>query len=252
MPTDESFFEPASSSSVLSSEIERFSAMAEEWWNPQGPMKPLHAMNETRLKWIHAHFSQHVRQGFPIRSVLDLGCGAGLASEGMARRGYNVLGVDASKKAIEAAKSHLHHFPLDKKSGTLSYQAGSAEDLRDQGKTFDAILALEIIEHVADPTTFVQTLSGLLNPNGLIVFSTLNRTMLSLLIAKIGAEYLLRLLPIGTHEWKKFITPTELGRYILQAGLRVTDIAGMAPSPTGHWAVSTSTKVNYIAIATNG
>lgn len=233
--------------SVVPDEIARFSALADRWWDPSGPMRPLHAMNGLRLDWARRHLpSPRAGESAPVTRLLDIGCGAGLASEGLARMGYDVLGLDASDAAIAAARAHVQAHPLPPGTGPLAYRAGSAEDLDAEGARFDAITALEVIEHVADPAAFLRLLAGMVEPGGVIIVSTLNRTLRSLATAKIGAEYILRLLPVGTHEWRKFITPAELGTYAGQAGLRVSDIAGMAPGLSG-WRESRDLGVNYIA-----
>lgn len=232
--------------SVSPSEIARFSELADRWWDPAGPMRPLHAMNELRIGWSLAHLPPPLDGHGVARRLLDIGCGAGLASEAFARAGFDVTGLDASSAAITAGRQHLRHHPLPEGSGPLSYRCGSAEDLCAEGARFDAISALEVIEHVTDPAAFLQMLATMLNPGGTIIVSTMNRTLRSLAMAKIGAEYVLRLLPVGTHEWRKFITPSELGGYAVQAGLRVADIAGMVPG-LGGWRESRDLGVNYIA-----
>ena len=226
---------------VSPAEIARFDAMAEDWWNPNGPMRPLHAMNPLRTAWVQSRIAEHFKT--PV-TLLDVGCGAGLAAEALARRGHQVTGIDAAPQAIEAARAHA-----EPQSLPLEYRHATAEDLRAEGKNFQVITALEVIEHVPDPAIFLQTLAALLEPGGLLVVSTLNRTRRSYLTAKLGAEYLLRWLPIGTHDWQKFLTPPELATHLRQAGLGVTDIAGMVPSSLG-WRISTSTAVNYIVAAT--
>lgn len=240
----------ASPSSVSAEEIARFGRLAARWWDPRGPMRPLHEMNPLRVAWVDRHLAplQTLQPDRAIR-LLDIGCGAGLASEALADLGYDVLGVDASAEAIEAAQAHAVLHPT---SGPLAYRTASAEDLLADGQRFDAITALEVIEHVTDPAAFLGLLAGLLQPQGIIVLSTLNRTWQSLAMAKIGAEYVLRLLPAGTHDWNRFITPAELSRHAAAAGLRVVDIAGMVPAPGNSWRESRRLGVNYIVALTNG
>lgn len=202
-------------------------------------------MNALRIDWACRHLPLQGRHSRKVR-VLDIGCGAGLASEALAKAGHDVLGLDASPKGIAAAQAHLAANPLTKGAGPLAYRVGSAEELVAEERKFDAVIALEIIEHVTDPERFMAMLATLAEPGGVVIVSTMNRTLKSLAIGKIGAEYLLRLLPIGTHEWRKFITPAELGRYARSAGLSIQAIAGMVPSFSG-WQESRNLDVNYIA-----
>ncbi len=224
-------------SSVRPDEVARFDALAERWWDPKGPMAPLHAMNPLRVGWIDRRIAAGSR-------VLDVGCGAGLASEAMAGLGHEVLGIDAAGAAIDAARAHAAGQGL-----ALEYRAAAAEDLVAEGQRFQVVTALEVIEHVADPAAFLQLLRALLDPGGLVFVSTLNRTARSLLVAKLGAEYVLRLLPVGTHEWRRFVTPMELSAQARDAGLRLTETAGMSFSPRARvWRESRDLSVNYIGM----
>lgn len=229
--------------SVTPAEIARFDAMAAKWWDPNGPMRPLHRMNPLRTGWIE----DRVRRRFGDGGVrlLDIGCGAGIASEAFARLGHDVLGLDAAGEAIAAARAHAEGQGL-----RLVYREGTAEALLAEGARFPVITALEVIEHVARPASFMRVLAGLLEPGGLLFLSTLNRTPRSFVVAKLGAEYLLRWLPVGTHDWRKFVTPAEMGGMARAAGLRMSDVAGMALDPVGgRWSASRDMAVNYIAAA---
>ena len=220
---------------ALPTEIARFDALAARWWDTQGPMRALHAMNALRVGWIAQHLS-------PGQAVLDVGCGAGLAAEALARRGNSVLGIDAAAQALAAARAHAAP------GLTVEYRLASTSDLVAEGRRFPAVTALEVIEHVADPAGFLQDLAALLEPGGQLFVSTINRTARSLVVAKWGAEYVLRLLPPGTHEWRRFVTPVELARHARAAGLRVVDSTGMRFDPLRQrWTASRDHAVNYIA-----
>ncbi|MCC6717436.1 MAG: bifunctional 2-polyprenyl-6-hydroxyphenol methylase/3-demethylubiquinol 3-O-methyltransferase UbiG [Acetobacteraceae bacterium] len=233
--------------SVDAAEVARFNALAGEWWDPDGPMRPLHRMNPARIGWIDARLRQHFPPGQlpgPVR-LLDVGCGAGLAAEALARRGHHVTGIDAAADALAAARHHAEGADLP-----LTYRAGTAEALLAAGERFGAITALEVIEHVADPAGFLRTLAGLLDPGGLLFVSTLNRTRRAWLSAILGAEYVLRLLPTGTHDWRRFVTPAELGRLMRGSGLRLADITGLVPDLRhGGWRAGGGLAVNYLAMA---
>lgn len=232
--------------SVTPAEIARFDAMAADWWNPNGPMRPLHRMNPLRTGWI----GQRVRQRFGDAGVrlLDVGCGAGIAAEAFARQGHEVLGLDAAGEAIAAARAHAEGQGL-----RLAYREGAAEALVAEGARFPVITALEVIEHVADAPRFMRLLADLLEPGGLLFLSTLNRTPRSFVTAKLGAEYVLRWLPVGTHDWRKFVTPAELGAMARAAGMRMSDVAGMTLDPIGgKWLTGRDMAVNYIAAVVKG
>ena len=238
---------------MIGAEIAKFDALAARWWDPQGPMKPLHRMNPLRTGWIAERIARaHGRDpaapdALAGLALLDVGCGAGLASEAFARRGAEVTGLDAAGEALDAARAHAAAGGL-----RIDYREGLPEDLP-EGEVFDAVIALEVIEHVADRHAFLAALARATRPGGLVFLSTLNRTPRAFLLAKLGAEYLLRLLPVGTHDWKMFVTPAELGAGLRAVGFQVTDIAGMTMDPlTGRWRAGRDVGVNYIVMARGG
>jgi 2-polyprenyl-6-hydroxyphenyl methylase/3-demethylubiquinone-9 3-methyltransferase len=201
-------------------------------------MKPLHRMNPARIGWIESLVDGPTR-------ILDVGCGAGLAAEALARRGHDVLGIDAAVETIEAARAHAEGQGL-----RLSYRSCVAEEVAAEGLRFPMVISLEVIEHVPDPAAFVGVLAGLLEPGGVLVLSTLNRTPRAWVTAKLGAEYVLRMLPIGTHDWKAFITPAELAGMVRAAGLRVGQTTGLLADPlSGQWRTGRDMAVNYMMAA---
>ena len=236
---------------VDAEEIRRFAAIADEWWDPEGKFKPLHAMNPVRIGWardrIADRFGRDPLAPRPLSglSVLDAGCGGGLVAEPLARLGAAVTAIDAEPETVGIARAHAAAAGLD-----IDYRCAAVESLA--GERFDAVLALELVEHVPDPGAFVRAAAALLKPGGLMLFSTLNRTAASLLKAKIGAEYLLRWLPPGTHRFSRFVKPSELARAIREAGLRPAAVSGMSYAPlSGAWSLSRDLSVNYLMAATS-
>jgi 2-polyprenyl-6-hydroxyphenyl methylase/3-demethylubiquinone-9 3-methyltransferase len=237
---------------IDSAEIARFESMAAEWWDQDGAARPLHRMNPLRIGYVRdricARLGRDPLAPKPLAGlkILDVGCGGGLLSEPMARLGAQVTGVDAGAEAIGVARAHAAESGLD-----IDYRCTSAEDLAASGARFDTVLALEIVEHVADVDAFCGALSGLLRPDGTLVMSTLNRTRRSWAVTIFGAEMVLRMIPRGTHDWKKFLKPHELAAALRRAGLAVHDIAGMVPDPRdGTWRLaSQALAVNYILTA---
>ena len=235
--------------SVDPAEVAKFEAMSAEWWDPNGKFKPLHMLNPCRLDYltqqIAQEFNRDLRAPEPFKGLrlLDIGCGGGLLAEPMARLGAEVVGADAAARNIPVAQLHAEQSGL-----TIEYRHCAAEDLAAAGEQFDIVLAMEIIEHVADPQGFVRTCASLMKPNGLMLCSTLNRNPKSYMMAIIGAEWVMRWLPKGTHDWQKFITPDELYALIEGAALTPVDRKGMVFNPIS-WGWSLSDRdlsVNYV------
>ncbi len=230
-------------------EVAKFEAMAAEWWDPAGKFKPLHMLNPCRLDYITtqiaAEFDRDLTAPLPFKGLrlLDIGCGGGLLSEPMARLGAEVVGADAAARNIPVAQLHAEQMGLN-----IDYRHCAAEDLAQAGEQFDVVLNMEVVEHVADPQAFLTACQGLLKPGGLMICSTLNRNPKSFLMGIIGAEWVMRWLPKGTHDWRKFITPDELYSMIETAGLTPVDRKGMVFNPiTWSWSLSArDLSVNYV------
>ena len=233
-------------STVNQKEIEKFSKMADEWWDPNGKFKPLHRFNPIRIKYIKENIINNFKieaNESPLRNIkiLDIGCGGGLLSEPMTKLGATVTGIDASPKNIEIAKLHAKKNKLK-----INYVNCSPEKLPEQEK-FDVILNMEIVEHVEDISLFLKSCSQLLKKEGLMFVATINKTLKSYMFAIIGAEYILRWLPIGTHEWEKFVKPDELKNELLHYGLILEKLDGVKFNPIkNEWFLSKDTSVNYI------
>ena len=228
-------------------EIEKFSKIADEWWDPNGKFKPLHKFNPVRIKYIKDNIIKKFNlnsSNKPLKTIniLDIGCGGGLLSEPMSRLGASVVGIDASKKNIEVAKFHAKKNKLK-----INYICASPEILKIQ-KKFDVILSMEIVEHVEDINFFIKKSSELLKKNGLMFIATLNKTLKSYMFAIVGAEYILRWLPIGTHDWNKFIKPDELIKVTKINNLKLEKLDGINfDLLTNEWNLSSNNSVNYIA-----
>jgi len=241
-------------STAIPEEVAKFSAIADEWWDPQGKFKPLHKFNPERIRYVRdamaAHFARDLVAPTPFTglSLLDIGCGGGLIAEPLARLGFSVTGIDASEKNIGVARLHAAKSGLD-----ISYDCKTPEQLLDISERFDVVLALEVVEHVADVDVFLRAAGSLVGPGGALIAATLNRTLKSLAMAKIGAEYVLRWLPVGTHDWRKFVKPSELAAGLRGAGLTVADLKGMSYDVLrDRWGVSGDIDVNYLMLATRG
>jgi len=226
--------------------------MAAEWWDPHGKFRPLHKFNPVRLAWIRERLvARFGRDGASLRPfeglrVLDIGCGGGLVAEPMARLGAEIVAVDASERNVEIARTHARQGGIE-----IDYRCGTAEGLFESGDRFDVVLSLEVVEHVADPAAFLATCASLVRPGGALVVATINRTPQAFALAIVGAEYVLRWLPRGTHSWSKFVRPSEVAAALRPTGLVLRELAGMTYNPLKDaWRVGTDLGVNYIAFAT--
>ena len=233
-------------------EIEKFRRMAEEWWDPRGKFRPLHRFNPVRLGFLKErlcrHFGRDPKADRPLAGLrlLDIGCGGGLVAEPLTRLSAEVVGIDATARNVEVARVHAAEGGL-----TIDYRHAAAEDLAEAGESFDAVLALEIVEHVASLDAFVAASARMVRPGGLMVVATLNRTLKAFALAISGAEYVLGWLPRGTHDWKRFVRPSELEAAMRASGLALAETAGVAFNPIlDRWSLGSDLDVNYLAVAT--
>lgn len=238
-------------STVDQGEVERFSRLAQEWWNPRGKFRPLHKFNPVRLGYLKREVSAHFQRdplsprAFEGLRILDIGCGGGLVCEPLARLGADVVGVDPSATNIEVARLHAAQSGL-----SVDYRAATAEELAAAGESFDVVLALEVVEHVADVPEFLRLTSGMVRPGGLMVVATINRTLKALGLAIVGAEYVLRWLPRGTHSYDKLVRPDEVEAPLQAEGLTLLDRTGVVYDPLRDlWKESRDTDVNYMILA---
>lgn len=244
-------FETQAGGTADRDEIDRFAAQSAGWWDPTGSFAPLHRLNPVRLGYIRsellAHFrrDEHALNPFEGLKLLDIGCGGGLVAEPMARLGFRVTAVDAAAEAIAVARAHAEDSGLD-----IDYRAATAESLAAEAHRFDAVLALEIVEHVADRDAFFTALGVLARPGGIFIGATLNRTLRSFALAIVGAEYVLNWLPRGTHDWQRFVRPSEFVLGLRRNGLATVRLAGVGYDVlSGRWSLSDDLSTNYLLTA---
>ncbi|HWG03731.1 MAG TPA: bifunctional 2-polyprenyl-6-hydroxyphenol methylase/3-demethylubiquinol 3-O-methyltransferase UbiG [Beijerinckiaceae bacterium] len=243
-------------SSVDEADIEKFERLGADWWDPHGPMRPLHKLNPVRVAFVRDELARHfpatdgsrrdIRARRPLAglSIVEIGCGGGILCEPLARLGAQMVGIDPAAGNIDIARRHAEAADL-----AIDYRATTAEDLTALGTQFDAVLAMEVVEHVIDMPGFVKTVGSLVRPGGLLFAATLNRTLKSFALAIVGAEYVLGWLPKGTHQWEKFVTPGELAEAMGAADIEVVRRAGVTYRPLiDEWRLSTDTAVNYMAV----
>ncbi|MCW5722907.1 MAG: bifunctional 2-polyprenyl-6-hydroxyphenol methylase/3-demethylubiquinol 3-O-methyltransferase UbiG [Devosia sp.] len=240
-----------SQTTINDAEIAKFTAMAEEWWDPTGKFKPLHKFNPVRLSYIREHLIRHFgKDGALMRpleglTILDVGCGGGLLCEPLTRLGARVTGIDAAERNIAIARIHAEQSGLD-----IDYRATTSEALVEAGATFDVVLNMEVVEHVDNVPLYMQSCADLVRPGGLMFTATINRTARAFALAVVGAEYVLGWLPKGTHDWKKFLTPDEIRSLITRNGLVVTDETGVVYNPLADsWRAAPDMGVNYMMLA---
>jgi 2-polyprenyl-6-hydroxyphenyl methylase / 3-demethylubiquinone-9 3-methyltransferase len=251
VPSDQDGKLRATSGTIDPGEIGRFAAQAESWWDPEGSFRTLHRINPARLRFIRQQLTAHFRRDpsslrpFDGLTLLDIGCGGGLVAEPMARLGFSVTGIDAGTEAIDAARTHAEAVGL-----AIDYRVIGPESIAEAGKSFDTVLALEVIEHVADPADFLAAVSVLVRSGGAFIGATLNRTPRSFALAIVGAEYLFRWLPPGTHDWRKFLRPSEFVLGLRRNGFVATQLAGLIyDPPRAEWSLSPDLRVNYMVAA---
>jgi 2-polyprenyl-6-hydroxyphenyl methylase/3-demethylubiquinone-9 3-methyltransferase len=222
-------------------EIEKFQSIASRWWDRESEFKPLHEINPHRVSYIEQQAS-----GLEGKRILDVGCGGGILAEALALKGARVTGIDMAELSLKVARLHLHESGLD-----IDYQLSTVEAFAEQQETqFDIVTCLELLEHVPDPASIITSATRLLKPDGILILSTINRNPKSFALAILGAEYVLRLLPRGTHEYKKFIKPSEIAAQLRKLGLHASDITGMSYNPvTRHYALGRDIDVNYLLTA---
>jgi 2-polyprenyl-6-hydroxyphenyl methylase/3-demethylubiquinone-9 3-methyltransferase len=235
-------------------EIARFTDLAEEWWKPNGKFRPIHRFNPVRRNYILDRIVEHFQRerdrdtALATLRILDVGCGAGLLCEPLAERGAKVVGIDASAKNIEVARWHAAQSGLD-----IDYRHCLAEHVLGTGETFDVVLNTEVVEHVADPGQLMKECSELVKPDGVMIVATINRTLRSFVLAIVGAEYVLKWLPKGTHDWRRFLRPDEIRRMIEHHGLKINGLTGVSFNPvSGNWRLSRDLSVNYMLLASKG
>jgi 2-polyprenyl-6-hydroxyphenyl methylase/3-demethylubiquinone-9 3-methyltransferase len=240
-------------STIDEAEVARFSRISDQWWDPRGPMAALHKFNPVRLAYIRdraaAHFGRDPKRLDSLAGlrILDIGCGGGILAEPLARLGAAVVGIDPSDRNITVARHHAEQSGL-----AIDYRDTSAESLAEAGETFDVVLAMEVVEHVTDVGLFLGVAAEMVKPGGLLFVATLNRTMKSFALAIVGAEYVLRWLPRGTHQWDKFVTPNELEIALTQAGMRTAGETGVVYNLfADRWQLSADMDVNYMVVAEN-
>jgi 2-polyprenyl-6-hydroxyphenyl methylase/3-demethylubiquinone-9 3-methyltransferase len=243
--------EPASAASIDRDEIARFDAVAGEWWNPKGKFRALHQINPVRIRFIRDHlcarFGREPLWPNPLADlrIVDIGCGGGLICEPLIRLGARVVGIDAAPESIRIAQAHAEDFGL-----AIDYRCTAAETLAAAGERFDAVLCLEVVEHVADVVGFLESAASLAAPGGLLIAATLNRTLKSFAFAVVGGEWVLRWLPRGTHDWQKFVRPHELARILRRSGLEPKEAVGVTYDPLhDRWNESRDLGVNYMMLA---